>query len=262
MDNLISGMCGGAGIVLFCESEYTSLKLFKRRRSLFFSLCQLAIWSNSLETLLTILLSLSPNLRVLPMLVIFMITFFVQNMSYPIMMLLRLRFVYDFPVIIMYIPAVLSAALTVLEYFWIRWVLTGAEYDFNASFIVQLITTILLTVEYILINIFFIVIAIKYFQSVVHVRCVIIVNIIVIGFECIAALVQFLTINDWITLSVAAIVSQIIVRLELEILSYIIQSTEAARERRMSDEDQSETRNKFCHAFDFILWQSRVAGLT
>ena len=49
------------------------------------------------------------------------------------------------------------------------------------------------------------------------------------------------------------IVSQTKVRLEIEILSYIVQS---ARERHTSSEGE---RNKYCRAFDFFLRRSRTA---
>jgi hypothetical protein len=251
---LISGICG-AGIILLCESEYSCLKLFKRKTTLFFFVCQLAIWSTALETALTILLYFLPNLRVLPMLVIILIAKTTQNMSYPIMILLRLRFICNFSRIIMYIPVVLAIIVAALEFFWVCWILTDESYYLNVLHIILPTTTILLTVQNILINIFFIVIAIKHFQNVVHVRSVIVVNIIVIALECVVVVLEFSFTNRWILFSVRFIIAQIEVRLEIEILSYIVQS---ARERRVSD-DESETRNKFCY---FFLWRSRTAGLT
>jgi hypothetical protein len=217
---LISGICS-AGIVLACESEFSCLKLFKRRTSLFFFVTQLAIWSSALLTALTVSIYFLPNLQVLPMLVIILITKFTQNMSYPLMILLRLTYVHKFPVIIMYIPVVLSVILATLRVFWVRWILTGESYYFNVFFIIQPISTALFTVQNIIINIFFIIIAIKYFPNVVHVRSVVIVNIIVIILECVRILQEFLIPNQIITLSVIAIIAQIEVRLEIEILSYI-----------------------------------------
>jgi hypothetical protein len=257
--DLVSGICG-AGIILFCESEHFCLKLFKRRTTLFFFIAQLAIWSSAAETALTTSVCLLPNLRVLPMLVVILIAKCMQNISYPVMILLRLRFVHDFPVIIMYIPVVLAVIFAILRFFWIHWILTGETYYFNVFFIIQPITTILLTVQNILINIFFIVIAIKRFRNIVHIRFVVIVNLIVIVLECVVVLIEFLIIDGWIALCVISIVSQIKVRLEIDILAYIVQSAELARERR---ETETETRNnKFCHAFDFFSSRSRAAGLT
>jgi hypothetical protein len=217
---LISGICS-AGIVLACESEFSCLKLFKRRTSLFFFVTQLAIWSSALLTALTVSIYFLPNLQVLPMLVIILITKFTLNMSYPLMILLRLTYVHKFPVIIMYIPVVLSVIVATLRVFWVRWILTGESYYFNVFFIIQPISTALLTVQNIIINIFFIIIAIKYFPNVVHVRSVVIVNIIVIILECVRILQEFLIPNQIITLSIISIISQIEVRLEIEILSYI-----------------------------------------
>jgi hypothetical protein len=217
---LISGICS-AGIVVFCESQLSCLKLFKRRTSLFFFMAQLAICSSALLIALTVSIYFLPNLQVLPMLVIILITKFTLNMSYPLMILLRLTYVRKFPVIIMYIPVVLSVIIATLRVFWVRWILTGESYYFNVFFIIQPISTALFTVQNIIINIFFIIIAIKYFPNVVHVRSVVIVNIIVIILECVRILQEFLIPNQIITLSVIAIIAQIEVRLEIEILSYI-----------------------------------------
>ena len=103
-------------------------------------------------------------------------------------------------------------------------------------------------------------IAIKHFWNVVHIKSAIIVNIVVTILDGVVVLIEFLSINAWISFCVIAIVAQIKVRLEIEILSCIV---ELVRERRVSDESETETRNnKFCHAFNFFLWRSRVAGLT
>jgi hypothetical protein len=261
MERLISGICG-AGIVLLWESEHSCLKLFKRRTTLFFFVCQLAIWSSALLTALAVSVYFLPNLRVLPMLVIILITKCMQNMSYPLMILLRLRFIRDFPVIIMYIPVVLSAILAAMRFFWIRWILTGETYYFNVFFIIQPITTIIITIQNIVINVFFIVIAIEKFQNVVHIRFVVIVNIIVITLECVKALIEFLTTNAWVTLCVISIVSQVKVRLEIDILSYIVQSVASVHDQHISSEVENEMRrNNFCHALDFFSSRSRAAGL-
>jgi hypothetical protein len=241
MERLISGICG-AGIVVFCESQYACLKLFKRRTTLFFFVCQLAIWSSALETALATTVYFLPNLRVLPILVLILIAKFTQNMSYPMMILLRLRLLDDFPVIIMYIPVVLSAILASLRFFWIRWILTGESYYFNVLFIVNPITTVLLTVENIIINVFFIVIAIKHFHNIVHIRSAVIVNIIVITLEGVKMLIEFLITNKLITMCIISIISQIKVRLEIEILFYIVQPTE----RHISGESETRRNNKFC----------------
>jgi hypothetical protein len=259
---LISAICG-AGIVLLFESEYACLKLFKQRTTLFFFICELSIMSSALGTGLATSVYFLYNLRILLMLIIITLTKFVQNVSYPIMILLRLRFVRNFSVYIMYIPVVLAAILTALRFFWIGWILTGDYYYFDVYFIIQPITTTLLTIQSIVINIFFIVIAIKHFENVVHIRSVVIVNIIVIALECVKVLIEFLFTDGWIILCVIPIITQIKVRLEIDILSYIVQSVELARERRISGEDEPESRrNKFCIAINFFLSRTRASGLT
>jgi hypothetical protein len=256
---IVSGICG-AGIVVLCESEYSCLRLFRRRTTLFFFIAELTIWSSALETALVSSMYFLHNLRVLPMLVIILIVKATQYISYPIMILLRLRFVREFPVIIMCIPVVLTVIMIVLRSFWVRWILTGESEYFNQYFIVRPIATLLFTAENLIINIFFIMIAIKYFQNVVHIKFAVIVNIAVTILDGVVLLIEFLPINAWISFCTLAIVAQIKVRLEIVILSYIVQSV---RERRTSDEDQSVTEgNKFCHAFDFFLSRSRTAGLT
>jgi hypothetical protein len=241
--DIVSGICG-AGIVVLWESEHSCLRLFKRITTLFFFVCQLAIWSSALETALSSSVYFSPNLRVLPMLVLISIVKCMQNMSYPLMILIRLKFVSDFSVIIMCIPVVLSAILAILRFFWIRWLLTGESYYFNIFFIIQPITTILITIQNIAINIFFIVIAVKHFENVVYIRSVIIVNLIVIILECAVVLIEFLSIDIWITLCVISIVAQIKVRLEIDILSYIVKSAALAHEQSRHSEDESEM---LCH---------------
>jgi hypothetical protein len=217
-DRLISGICG-AGFVIFCESEYVYFTLFKRKTTLFFYACQLAILSSAFLSTWNILLYFESNLRVLSMLVIDLIIRCIHDMSYPIMILLRLRFVCNFSVIIMYIPVVLAIIVTPLRFFVICWLLTGERYYFHALFIIVPIITVLLTVEYIVINIFFIVIAIKYFENVVQIRSVVIINIIVIILECAGGEILFLFADRWTILCIIHIILQIEVRLEIEILS-------------------------------------------
>jgi hypothetical protein len=257
---LISGICS-AGIVVFCESQLSCQKLFKRRTTLFFFMAQLAICSSAVMTALSTSTYFSHNLRVLPMLVLISIVSFVQNVSYPIMILLRLRLVRNFPIYIMYIPVILGIVLTSLRYFWIRSIITGGRYCYNVYHIIQPITTIIFDTQYIIINIFFIVIAIKQFRNIVHIRSAVIVNIIVIILECVMVVVEFVVAELCIILCIISIAYQIKVRLEIEILSYIVQSARE-RERRTGDEDQSVTEgNKFCNPFYLFLSRSRTAGL-
>jgi hypothetical protein len=215
----------GAGIVIFCESEYSCFRLFKRKTTLFFFICQLAILSSSLESALTFLVYFLINLRALPMIIIISIVQCIRNITYPIMILLRLRFVRNFSIIIMYIPVMLAIILTVPKYFWIRWILTNESYyQYIYYFIIFPISTCLLAAQNIVINIFFIVIAIKFFENIVHVKSTIIVNIIIIVLECLKLVIEFLVNDKWFLLFVTSVIAQIKVRLEIEILSYIVQS--------------------------------------
>jgi hypothetical protein len=233
MDELVSAMCGAA-IVLACESEYSSLKLFKRKTTLFFFTCQLAIWSTGLETALTASVYFVIDLRMLPMLIVISIVQCVGYTSYPMMILLRLRFVRNFPEMIMYIPIVLGVIFTALKYFWIHWALTGESY-YIYFLIILPITTIVLAVQSIVINIFFIVTAMKRYENIVHVKSVIIVNIIVIMLECLRIVIEFLVIDKWAIAPARSVIDQIKIRLEIEILSYIVQTV---RERRSSSQQE------------------------
>jgi hypothetical protein len=246
---LVSGICG-AGIMLLWESEHSCLKLFKQRTTLFFFICQLAIWSSAVVSTLSISVYFLPNLRVLPMLVTILIAKFVEDMSYPVMILLRFRFIRDFSVIIMCIPVVLSVIFAVLRFFWVHWILTGENFYYNAYYIIQPITTTLITVQGLIINACFIVIAIKHFQNIVHIRSVVVVNIIVSTVECTLVLVEFLTNDVWITLCVIAIVSQIKVRLEIDILAYIVKSAVSAQPLNPQTVNCVEGTSRLCRGFE------------
>lgn len=226
---IVSGICG-AGIVLFCESQYSCLKLFKRRTTLFFFMIQLAIWASSLETMLTTLMYFSPNMRILPTYIFILITGFILNVSYPIMILLRLRLIQNFSIYIMTIPVILTVVLTVLRYFWMHSVLVNAD-NCSHSFhiILRSISATIINI-YIIINIFFIVVAITRFKKIFHIRCTIIVNIIIITLEGFLIVVEFAIIKQCFVLNLFLCVisiSEIIkIRLEIEILSYIKKSVQ------------------------------------
>ena len=103
MDRLISAACG-AGSVIVCESEYVCWKLFKRRRSMFFFVSQLAILSSAIATAISGVIHLVPDLQRLPMFIVMLIVGLVMVISYPIMLLLRLRIICKFNLIFMLIP--------------------------------------------------------------------------------------------------------------------------------------------------------------
>jgi hypothetical protein len=239
MDLLVSGICG-AGIVLFCESQYSCLRLFRQKTTLFFFMAQLAILTSVLQMILTALIYFLSNLRVLTMLILILIVNFAINISYPIMILLRLKLIQNFSRYIMVIPLILATTFTALKYFWICSILSSGEYCFQIFHIIRLITTTILGVQNIAINIFFILIAIKNFQNIVHTRCTIIVNIIAITLEFLIVAIEFI-VNEqsfilYIMPSVVSISQQIKVRLEIEILSYIVQSVHQQQERINNDE--------------------------
>lgn len=240
MDLLVAAS-SGVGIVIFCESEYACFKLFKKRTTLFFFICQLTILISGLLTMWNILLYFEHNLQTLLMLTISVIIRCIHDMSYPIMILLRLRIICKFSVMIMYIPIILAIMVSPLRFFNIRWLLTGEKNYLDILFIIMPIITFILTVEYIIINIFFIIIAVKHFQKIIHVRFAVIINIIVIILECGGGEILILFVGDWglAILCVLSVIIQMEVRLEIEALSYIVQSIELTHERLRHDEHQN-----------------------
>jgi hypothetical protein len=216
----VSGICG-AGIVLLCELEYTCWRLFKRRTTLFFFVTQLAILSSTLVTALASLVFFIPSLEILPILIAFALAKFIADVTYPTMMLLRLKLICNIPTVIMYIPLLQGIIWMVLKYFWISWVLTSNSYYCHVYFIIQLTSTVCFTVQSVAINIFFAVVAVKKFEDVIHIRYVIIVSIIVIIIECLVATAEFVYLINWISWIIIAIGFQIRVRLEMGILAYI-----------------------------------------
>lgn len=224
MVELVPAVCG-AGLVILCESEYSCWRLFKKRGTLFFQITQLAILSSVLGTVLTSFAYFIPTLQTLVVfLIIISVIKFLQDISYLMMMLLRLRFIWDFSIIIAYIPLLQDILWTTLRYFWISWILTSNNHYYKIFSVIQPISTILFTVQNVAINIFFIIVAIKTFEDVISIKHVIIVNIIVIIFECVVVIIEFLFVSTWIVWVVIAIVSQIRVRLEIDILVYIVRS--------------------------------------
>jgi hypothetical protein len=220
-NELVSAACG-AGFVVLCESEYNSWRLFKKKKTLFFAITQLAILSTALGTALGGLIYFIPSLRILPMLVIILIDRLAQNISYPIMILLRLKIICSFPTAIMYIPILLAT----FKYFWISWILTGSRYYFNTFSILELVALATLSIQSIAINIFFIIQAVKKFDHVIHIKYVIIVIIIIIILECSVVITAILFLSDWALWVAISIVYQIKTRLEISILAYITESAQ------------------------------------
>lgn len=247
-ERLISAVCGAA-IVLISESLYACMRLFKRRTTLFFFMAQLAIWASAMEIILGALIYYLPSFRILSilLLILILITIFALNMGYPIMMLLRLRLVRSFSIYIICIPVILAAIVTILSYFWVHTILINTENCFHIFHIIRPITTFILNVEFIIINLLFIMLAITYLENIVHTRCVVIVNIIVIAIQCTVVVIEFVFIKQCsvliIVLCIQFIFDQIKIRLEIEILSYIIQSVNERHEQCINNEDLCNNLN-------------------
>lgn len=237
MDLLVAAL-GGAGIIIFCESEYDCFRLFKKRKTLFFFVSQLTILSSVFMSVWNIMLYFKPDLRTLTLMVVSAIAKCVHDINYPVMMLLRLRIIRKFSVIIMYMPVMLAIMMSSLRFFNVLWFITGKRYYLNILFIVMPIITFTLTMEYVVINIFFIIVAIKHFDEIIRIRYVIIINIIVMILEGAGGEVLFLFAGNWkwAVLCILSIIVQIEVRLEVNILSYIKESVESNRERLINDE--------------------------
>lgn len=224
--DLISGICCGAGVVILCESEYACWRLFKRKRTLFFFMTQLAILSCALINALSSLIHFAPNLQILSMLIIFSLAKFISDVSYPIMMLLRLKLIHRISKIIMEIPLLLGILWMVLKYFWINCILIGSSYSCRVFLIIQVIIAICFAAENVIINIFFTITAIKKFENIINIKCIIIVTIIVVILECFIVIVEILHLTTWISWLVIAVISQLRIRFEIEILGYIVEDAQ------------------------------------
>lgn len=213
---LIVATCG-AGFILLLESEYSCLKLFKKKMTLFFFICQIAILSSATGNAFSSLLYFLPKSRNLLLFIIISLIKFIMDISYPMMILLRLKFVYKFHPIVMFTPLILNIILIILKYFWIKWALTNNNYGIH--FIIQPTIAILLTIQNIIVNVLFIMIARKKFENIIYTKSIIIVNIIVIIIQCITIIIPFLSTSIWNSIY---IISQIEIRLEIIVLAYIV----------------------------------------
>ena len=216
MDRLFSAACG-AGAVLVCESEYLCWKLFKRK-NIFFFVCQLAILSSAIATAVNGVIHLAPDVPRLPMIIVMLIVGAVMVTSYPVMILLRLKIIYNIHPIIMCVPIFQGIVWSGLKYFWLNWMLTGNDYKIYS--IIQPISTIAFTVQDIAINVFFIVLAKKKFENIINLKIVIIINTIAIILELVVVICEFFFISTWFVISIFI---QIQVRLQLSVLVYIVE---------------------------------------
>lgn len=219
----------GAGFVILCESEYACCNLFKDKTSLFFFICQLAILSSALQTALTSLVYFKPVLQTLSMLIVILLIRLVMDISYPMMTLLRLKIICKLHPVLMYIPIFQAVVWIALKYFWVIWILTGKYYS-EASIILR--ATIGLTIiQNIIINILFIVVAKRKFENTIHLKYVVIVNVILIMIECIILASSFLLFSSW---DLGSIMFQISIRLEITVLVYIVKPHVQIPEEQLS----------------------------
>src|ERR1700692_2645526 len=151
MDELVSAACS-AGLVILSESEYLCWKLFKRKMSVFFVVSQLAILSSAMSTALSGLSFFISYLDKLPMFVVTPVVRFVMVVSYPMMILLRLKIICNIHPIIMCVPIMQGILWITLRYFLIQWKLTNDNYYYNIFYIVRAIATSVFTAQGIVIN--------------------------------------------------------------------------------------------------------------
>lgn len=141
--------------------------------------------------------------------------------SYPMMILLRLKIICRIHPIIMYIPIIHAIIWGILRYFLIKWYLTHDNYYYHIFYIVRPTITTTFSIQNIIINVFFIILAKKKFTNLIYVRNVIIINIIVILIECVIVITEFLYPIVW---DFILIPYQIMIKLELSVLDYIIET--------------------------------------
>jgi ABC-type multidrug transport system permease subunit len=70
---------------------------------------------------------------------------------------------------------------------------------------------------------FFIVLAAKKHENIVHVKCVIIANVSAILLVCGIVTTQFVFLPAWVIYIVVSVICQIITRIEIEALAHIVQ---------------------------------------
>ena len=128
------------------------LNCSKEEQTLFFAACQLTI-------LLSALIYFAPALQTVSLFIIIWLIRCIINMSYPMMILLRLKLLCCFHPIIMYIPILQNILWAGLGYLRISWLST--ENDRKNFVIIEIISMITNAIQDIIINMFFIVLAAK-----------------------------------------------------------------------------------------------------
>lgn len=215
----------GAGIVIFLESEYSAWRLFQRRKTLFFYVCQLAILSSGLFNGISAYAYFTPTVEIVPLYTINTIVEIVMVVSYPTMILLRLRLIYHLHPLVLCAPMLQGILWLVLGIYQTKFALTNDQHFYHVAYILQLIGIVILMVQDVIIDIFFIITARKNFSDVMYIRYVFIVNIMVIALQIASAALTllFFYINGS-ALKVIPVIEPIKVRLEIMILAYIVES--------------------------------------
>jgi hypothetical protein len=229
LDNYIAALVG-AGIVIFLESEYSAWRLFRRRQTLFFYVCQLAILSSALFNGISAYAYFTPAVDIVPLYTVNTIVEILMVVSYPIMILLRLRLIYHLHPLVLCAPMLQGILWLVLGIYQTKFALTKDQHFYRVAYILQLTGIVILMVQDVIINIFFIMVSRKNFSDVIHVRYVIAVNMVVIALQIASATLTLLFFYiDNSALKVIPVIEPIKVRLEIIILAYIAESCRTGR---------------------------------
>ncbi|KAH6715824.1 hypothetical protein BKA61DRAFT_602069 [Leptodontidium sp. MPI-SDFR-AT-0119] len=222
----------GAGIVIFLESEYSAWRLFQRRRTLFFYVCQLAILSSAFFNGISAYAYFTPAVDIVPLYTINTIVEILMVVSYPTMILLRLRLIHHLRPLVLCAPMLQGILWLVLGIYQTKFALTKDRHFYRVAYILQLTGIVILMVQDVIIDVFFVMVARKNFSDVFRIRYVIAVNMMVITLQIASAALTFLFFYiDNSALKVIPVIEPIKVRLEIMILAYI---AESCRTRRRS----------------------------
>lgn len=230
MDNYVAASVG-AGIVIFLESEYSAWRLFQRRQTLFFYACQLAIFSSAMFNGISAYAYITPAAEIVPLYTINTIVGILLAVSYPTMILLRLRLIYHLHPLVICAPMLQGILWLVLGIYQTKSALTLDQYFYRVAYILQLTGIVILMVQDVIINVFFIMVARNSFSDVIHIRYVIVVNTMVIALQIASvALTLLFFYIDSSALKAIPIIEPIKVRLEIMILAYISDSCRTGRQ--------------------------------
>ncbi|KAH6704190.1 hypothetical protein BKA61DRAFT_680441 [Leptodontidium sp. MPI-SDFR-AT-0119] len=229
MDKYVSASVG-AGIVIFLESEYSAWRLFQRRKTLFFYVCQLAILSSALFNGISAYAYFTPAVEIVPLYTINTIVEILMVVSYPTMILLRLRLICHLRPLVLCAPMLQGILWLVLGIYQTKFALTKDQHFYRVAYILQLTGIVILMVQDVIINVFFVMVARKNFSDVIHIRSVIAVNMMVITLQIASVVLTFLFFYiDNSVLKAIPVIEPIKVRLEIMILAYIAESCHTRR---------------------------------